>query len=194
MPMKPILAEMPLALTFDDVLLRPGHSKVLPGEVSTATRITRDISLGLPILSAAMDTVTEAPLAIAMAQAGGIGVIHRNLSPIGTGAPRRPGEEVRVGDGGRSGDDRPGGDARRCPVADGPAPHIGHPRGRAARWRRPRQAGRHSHQSRCPLRRQSAAAGLRVDDQGAAGHRQAKGSPSRRPSACCISTASRSCW
>ncbi len=69
------------ALTFDDVLLRPGHSEVLPGMVDVGSRITRTISLNLPIISAAMDTVTEANLAIAMAQAGGIGVIHRNLEP-----------------------------------------------------------------------------------------------------------------
>ncbi len=69
------------ALTFDDVLLQPGHSMVLPAEADIRTRITRDIELNLPIISAAMDTVTESKLAIAMAQAGGIGVIHRNLSP-----------------------------------------------------------------------------------------------------------------
>ena len=70
-----------LALTFDDVLLQPGHSEVLPGEVSVRSRLTREIELNLPILSAAMDTVTESRLAIAMAQAGGMGIIHRNLSP-----------------------------------------------------------------------------------------------------------------
>jgi IMP dehydrogenase len=69
------------ALTFDDVLLKPGLSDVLPSEVDIRTRLTRTVSLNLPILSAAMDTVTEARLAIAMAQAGGIGVIHRNLAP-----------------------------------------------------------------------------------------------------------------
>ncbi len=69
------------ALTFDDVLLRPGRSEVLPAETDISTRLTKSISLNLPILSAAMDTVTEARLAIAMAQAGGIGVIHRNLDP-----------------------------------------------------------------------------------------------------------------
>jgi IMP dehydrogenase len=68
-------------LTFDDVLLLPGASEVLPGEADTKTRVTREISLNIPILSSAMDTVTEAPLAIAMAQAGGIGVIHRNMEP-----------------------------------------------------------------------------------------------------------------
>jgi IMP dehydrogenase len=69
------------ALTFDDVLLQPGHSEVMPGQTNISTRIARDIELNLPILSSAMDTVTESRLAIAMAQAGGIGVIHRNLTP-----------------------------------------------------------------------------------------------------------------
>ncbi len=68
------------AITFDDVLLQPGASEVMPAEVDVTTRLTREIGLNIPLLSAAMDTVTEAPLAIAMAQAGGIGVIHRNLS------------------------------------------------------------------------------------------------------------------
>ena len=67
------------ALTFDDVSLVPAYSEVLPGEVSLATRLTREISLKAPLMSAAMDTVTEARLAIAMAQEGGIGVIHKNM-------------------------------------------------------------------------------------------------------------------
>ena len=67
------------ALTFDDVLLVPAASHVLPNETDTRARLTREISLGIPLLSAAMDTVTESALAIAMAEAGGIGVIHRNL-------------------------------------------------------------------------------------------------------------------
>ncbi|WP_404862527.1 IMP dehydrogenase [Georhizobium sp. MAB10] len=71
-----------MALTFDDVLLQPGHSEVMPGQTMIATRIADGIDLNLPILSSAMDTVTEWRLAIAMAQSGGIGVIHRNLSPI----------------------------------------------------------------------------------------------------------------
>jgi IMP dehydrogenase len=69
------------ALTFDDVLLQPGHSEVMPGQTNISTKIAADIELNLPLLSAAMDTVTEARLAIAMAQAGGLGVIHRNLGP-----------------------------------------------------------------------------------------------------------------
>lgn len=68
------------ALTFDDVLLLPGHSKVLPKDVSLTTSLTREIKLNIPLLSAAMDTVTEARLAIAMAQEGGIGIIHKNMS------------------------------------------------------------------------------------------------------------------
>jgi len=74
------------ALTFDDVLLVPAHSAVLPREVSLRTRLTRNISLNLPIVSAAMDTVTEARLAIALAQEGGIGIIHKNLSPAAQAA------------------------------------------------------------------------------------------------------------
>ncbi|MBX5161376.1 MULTISPECIES: IMP dehydrogenase [unclassified Rhizobium] len=70
------------ALTFDDVLLQPGHSEVMPGQTNISTRIARDFDLNIPILSSAMDTVTESRLAIAMAQAGGLGVIHRNLTPI----------------------------------------------------------------------------------------------------------------
>src|SRR5687767_15461366 len=69
-----------LGLTFDDVLLVPRHSAVHPREVSTATRFTRTISLNIPLISAAMDTVTEADMAIAMARAGGIGVVHKNMS------------------------------------------------------------------------------------------------------------------
>ena len=69
------------ALTFDDVLLVPAHSSVLPRDVSLRTRFTRNITLNMPLVSAAMDTVTEARLAIALAQEGGIGIVHKNLSP-----------------------------------------------------------------------------------------------------------------
>src|SRR5436305_450288 len=71
--------EIRQALTFDDVMLVPAASSILPGETDTRTRITREIELGIPLVSAAMDTVTEGALAIAMAQAGGLGVIHRNM-------------------------------------------------------------------------------------------------------------------
>jgi IMP dehydrogenase len=69
------------ALTFDDVLLVPAHSDILPKDTNLATRLTRNITLNIPLLSAAMDTVTEARLAIAMAQEGGIGIVHKNLKP-----------------------------------------------------------------------------------------------------------------
>ncbi len=69
------------ALTFDDVLIKPGLSEILPSDVDIRTRITREISLNIPIIASAMDTVTEVRMAIAMAQAGGLGVIHRNLEP-----------------------------------------------------------------------------------------------------------------
>jgi len=74
------MVEFREALTFDDVLLEPAESEVLPGTVDTRSRVTRNVMLGIPLLSAAMDTVTEAPLAIVMAQAGGIGIVHKNMS------------------------------------------------------------------------------------------------------------------
>lgn len=73
--------QIPEYLTFDDVLMKPGASCVLPAQVRTATRLTRSLKLSIPIIAAAMDTVTEARLAIAMAQAGGLGIIHKNLEP-----------------------------------------------------------------------------------------------------------------
>src|SRR5215203_2679967 len=73
-------ADIPLGLTFDDVLLQPLESSVLPSQADTSTQLTREISLNIPLLSSAMDTVTEADMAIALAQLGGIGVLHRNMS------------------------------------------------------------------------------------------------------------------
>jgi IMP dehydrogenase len=72
---------VPTYLTFDDVLLLPAHSKILPVDVKLTTRLTRKIKLNSPLISAPMDTVTETNLAIALAQEGGIGIIHRSLSP-----------------------------------------------------------------------------------------------------------------
>src|SRR5213594_4334444 len=80
-----------VALTFDDVLLVPRHSTVHPRSVAVATRFTRSISLNIPLVSAAMDTVTEADMAIAMARGGGIGVLHKNMS-----AERQAAEVDRV--------------------------------------------------------------------------------------------------
>src|SRR5215218_10436152 len=69
------------AFAFDDVLLVPAYSAVLPHQTDTRTRLTRDIALNIPLVAAAMDTVTESAMAIAMAQAGGIGVVHKNMTP-----------------------------------------------------------------------------------------------------------------
>lgn len=81
MATSPIDRDLGLALTFDDVLLVPAASEVMPSQVTVASRVTRTIALNIPVLSSAMDTVTESRLAIAMAQEGGIGVLHRNLTP-----------------------------------------------------------------------------------------------------------------
>src|SRR5918999_5167521 len=75
-----LITDFPTALTFDDVLLVPRHSDVVPSQVDVTTRFTRNIQLNVPLCSAAMDTVTESRLAIAMAQHGGIGVVHKNLA------------------------------------------------------------------------------------------------------------------
>ncbi|MEK9753731.1 MAG: IMP dehydrogenase [Rhodospirillaceae bacterium] len=83
------MVDIPEALTFDDVLLVPARSEVLPAQADTRTRLTRTVELGIPLISAAMDTVTESRLAISLAQAGGIGVIHKNLEP------KEQAEEVR---------------------------------------------------------------------------------------------------
>jgi len=72
-------SNLPLALTFDDVLLLPAESEILPRQVDVAAQLTRNIRLKIPFVSAAMDTVTEARTAIAMAQSGGMGFIHKNL-------------------------------------------------------------------------------------------------------------------
>lgn len=81
MALSMVSGDQGIALTFDDVLLVPGASEILPGEADVSSKVTKDISVSIPVLSSAMDTVTEARLAIAVAQAGGIGVLHRNLEP-----------------------------------------------------------------------------------------------------------------
>src|SRR5271157_889472 len=76
-----ILESIPEGLTFDDVLLLPARSDVVPAQTDTRTWLTRKIALNIPVVSSAMDTVTESHLAIALAQQGGIGIIHRNMTP-----------------------------------------------------------------------------------------------------------------
>ena len=88
--------DFPMGLTFDDVLLVPGHSTVLPHETSLETKFSRNITLQMPFISAAMDTVTEAPTAIAMARHGGIGVIHKNFSVEAQAAEVKKGKEKRI--------------------------------------------------------------------------------------------------
>ena len=151
------------ALAFDDVLLVPGYSAVLPTDADVGSRLTRSIRLNLPILSAAMDTVTDARLAIAMAQAGGIGVVHRNLTPGGAGGSGAAGEEVRIRDGGEPGHHRSRRDACRCAGTDEAVRDFGHPGGGAER-EGARAAGRNPDQPRRPLRLRSRGEGRGPDD------------------------------
>ena len=155
---------IPEGLAFDDVLLRPGHSAVMPSAANIGTRLTRAIRLNLPIISSAMDTVTEARLAIAMAQAGGIGVIHRNLEPADQA------EEVRKVKRFESGmvvdpitifPDATLADALALMK---PRLDLRHSGGRARAGRQAGEARRHPHQPRRALRRRSAPAGDRPHD------------------------------
>ena len=118
------------ALTFDDVLLVPAHSRVLPREVSLKTRLTRKIQLNIPLVSAAMDTVTEARLAIAIAQEGGIGIIHKNLPPQEAGGRSRQGQALRIGRAARSGDRLARHHGARVARAHAAVPSFGLPGGR----------------------------------------------------------------
>ena len=172
------------ALTFDDVLLEPARSEVLPAEVDVRTRLTREIELGIPLISAAMDTVTEANLAIAMAQHGGLGVIHRNLDGRGAGGRGPEGQEVRGRHRGQPDHAAARGDARRRPGPDGRARDLRHPGGRG----RGAPPGRHPDQPRRPLRDRPAGAGARPDDReqpgdGARGRRARRGqaAPAQAP-------------
>ena len=115
-------------LTFDDVLLVPAYSEVLPREVEVRSRFTRHINLEHPIVSAAMDTVTESAMAIAMARVGGIGVIHKSMTvaeqaEMVRAVTRGEWHDIRPGDHG------PRSDGGRCAPPNGEIPHRGYPRG-----------------------------------------------------------------
>ncbi len=100
------------ALTFDDVLLVPAYSQVLPRDTDLTTSLSRNIRLNLPLVSAAMDTVTEARLAIAIAQEGGIGIVHKNLTSQAAGRRGGARQALRIGRAARSDHHLAG--ARRC--------------------------------------------------------------------------------
>ncbi len=110
--------DIPIGLTFDDVLLRPGESDIVPSQADTRTRLTREIALNIPVLSSAMDTVTEADMAIVMAQLGGIGVLHRNLTIEAAVRRRARGQALRKRHGGQSDHHRPRCHAGRGAGAD----------------------------------------------------------------------------
>jgi IMP dehydrogenase len=181
-----LFADVPVALTFDDVLLVPRHSTFLPRDVDTSVRLTKHLHLKVPLLSAAMDTVTESAAAIAMAHAGGLGIVHKNLSV------QRQADEVRrvkkavtgiISDPVTVGPDATIGSTQRLmrehgisgvPVTvDGRAVGILTNRDlRFERARRARPRG-HAHQ---------------------AGHRRPSAPSSTRPRTSCRSTRSRSSW
>ena len=175
-------------LTFDDVLLVPAESSVLPNAVSTATRLTRTIVLEVPVVSAAMDTVTEARMAIALAREGGLGILHRNLS---IDAQVAEVDKVKRSEAGMIVEPvtlAPDALVSDALDADGALPHL-----RRADHRRRRQARRHPHEPRPALRAQSRAAGVGADDRRAISSRRRSARRSRRPSSCSTAIASRSC-
>ena len=165
------------AYTFDDVLLRPGLSDILPSEVDIRSRVTRTIALNIPIIASAMDTVTEARMAIAMAQAGGMGVLHRNFDIDGQAAQVRQVKRFEMRHGGQSADHR----SRRHAVgradADEGSRHLRLSGGHRRRQGRAGQAGRHPDQPRHALCDRSAPEDLRIDDAGEPDH----GARGRRP-------------
>ncbi len=164
--------EISLGLTFDDVLLQPAASAVLPSQADTRTQVTREIALNIPILSSAMDTVTEADMAIVMAQLGGLGVLHRNLEVDEQAAAVRAVKRFESGMVVNPITIRPDQTLADALRADGAAPHFRHPGDRSGR-----PAGRHPHQSRRPLRRKSAPAGRRADDPRQSRHGRARRDP-----------------
>ena len=177
-----------LGLTFDDVLLLPAASDVVPATADTSSQLTKNIRLKVPLVSSAMDTVTESRMAIAMARAGGMGVLHRNL-PVAEQAGQV--ETVKRSEAGMVTD----------PVTCSPDNTLAEVDAMCARFRISGlpvvddvgRAGRHHHQPRHAVRGRPEQAGRRGDDQGAADHR-AGGRHAPTPRwACCAGTRSRSC-
>ena len=179
---------VPEALTFDDVLLLPAKSDVVPALVDTTTRLTRNIELRIPLISAAMDTVTESRMAIAMAQQGGLGIIHRNLT-IEQQASEV--DKVKRSESGMIVD----------PITMSPDQKISdalevmrHYRISGVPVTKNKQAGRHPHQSRSALRNPHRHSHQRSDDQGEPDHGSGRHHARPRRKRSCISIASRSCW
>jgi IMP dehydrogenase len=133
-------------LTFDDVLLKPSYSDIMPSEVDVSTQLTKSISLGIPLISAAMDTVTEAATAIAMAQAGGIGIIHKNMSPQAQASEVRKVKKAESG-----------------MIVDPLTVEPNQPLSEVLAAMK-QQGGGYHHPARRPVRDQHLAQGLRADD------------------------------
>ena len=167
------------AYTFDDVLLKPGLSDILPSEADIRSHVTRAIPLNIPIIASAMDTVTEARMAIAMAQAGGIGVIHRNFDVDGQAAQVR---QVKKYESGMVvnpltiGPDAMLSDAMALMTDHG---FSGIPGRHRRQQRRARQTGRHPDQPRRALCHRSAAENLRIDDARKSRHGARRRQPGR---------------
>ena len=176
-------------LTFDDVLLVPAESSVLPNDVSTATRLTRTIVLEIPVVSAAMDTVTEARMAIALAREGGLGIVHRNLSIDAQVGRGRQGQALRGRDDRRAGDAA----ARRARLrrarADGALPHLRRPDHR----RRTGVSSGSSPTATCASSGTTAQPVSALMTVARSRHRAGRDDARARPSSSCTATASRSC-
>ena len=183
------ISDIPLGLTFDDVLLQPRESSVLPSQADTRSFLTREIPLNIPLLSSAMDTVTEADMAIAMAHLGGIGVLHRNLDVEAQVAAVRAVKRFESGMVVNPITMRPDQTLAEALELMKANKISGIPVVEANR-----QTGRHPHQPRRPLRRESQAAGQRADDprQSRQGRRSAPARKKRGGSS--TSGGSRNCW
>ena len=178
----------PPALTFDDVLLLPAHSAIMPSEADTTARLTPRITLRIPLLSSAMDTVTEARMAVAMARQGGVGVLHRNMS---VEEQAQQVDMVKRSEAGMI----------TNPVTCGPEATVADVEELCARYRisgvpvtdAGRHSGRHRHQPRHPLRVRPPPPGRRGDDADAAGHRAGRRHQAGGAARCSAATRSRSC-